>query len=363
MRSSLLRWFRIYATRMDGLRLMGNMLPSASFSTRDVPPSSRYESWRTLLAAVFEPSLPAGSCREDIRVEARAIHLGHMLVADVAAEAQHFTRTRRLISSEDTDHYMIQAYRSGACEGIYGETLTTVVPGDIKIFDLAHTFRSLNTDFDNTTLTIPRALMAPLLAEPDGLHGLVLTRNSPFARVLNAHISTLSAVAATLDPMEGATMATATVRLIASCLGANPRWRDETMPYRAAAIGQVVRDYIDRHLASETLDPEMLAARFRMSRAQLYRLFAETGGVAAYIQARRLQHCFTALNDLTQNKRGIGEIAFGFGFKSEAHFSRVFRRAFGISPSEARAGAAVASPAGKDTFISDWIRDLSRLAG
>jgi AraC-like DNA-binding protein len=105
----------------------------------------------------------------------------------------------------------------------------------------------------------------------------------------------------------------------------------------------------------------MLARRFHMSRSQLYRLFADEEGVAAYIRSRRLHRCFQVITDPAHFRRAIGEIALGHGFNSEAHFSRLFRLTFGVTPSEARAGAVTGQRVGdlgRATFINDWMRDL-----
>ena len=54
-----------------------------------------------------------------------------------------------------------------------------------------------------------------------------------------------------------------------------------------------------------------------------------------YIWRRRLEAARDALLDASE-KRRIGEIAFHFGFSSEAHFARAFRSAFGKTASETR---------------------------
>lgn len=339
---------------------MDRMLPVAEFTTAALTPLARYEAWRDLISAVFEPALPDGHQRHDLRAEVSSAHFGQVLLVNATAEAQHFSRSRRLIATENLDHYLIQVYRSGVCDGTYGEVQNTVRPGDIKIIDLAQTFRTFNTDFANITLTVPRTALAPLLDRPDAMHGIVLPREAPLARVIAAHIQELSTLAPQLTPIEGAALAAGTVRLVGACLGANPRSRDETRSYRLAAMGQAVRDFIGENVASPLLGPDLLARRFNMSRAQLYRLFAGEGGVAAYIQARRLKHCFLAITDPGQSRRRIGEIAFEVGFSSDAHFSHAFRRAFGMTPSEARAGAGLVRPPSRDTFINDWMRGLRR---
>lgn len=344
---------------------MGRVITLAEFTTDALPARTRYEAWRHLISAVFEPTHPGGQPRLDIRAQCHSANLGSVLISRAIAESQHFTRTPRLIATEGLDHYLLQVYHSGVCDGTYGEVRNTVRPGDIKVIDLTRPFHTLNTDFDNITLTIPRKALAPLLDQPDRMHGMVLRRDTAMARILGAHVKVLSDSATQLAPADGAAVAAATVRLAAACLGANPRAHDEIQPYRAAAIGQVVRDFIEQHLASPLLTPEMLARRFRMSRAQLYRLFAGEDGVAAYIRARRLQRCFMAITDASQSARAIGEIALSLGFNSEAHFSRLFRRSFGVTPSEARAGATTVVPAGpfgRDSFINDWMRALQRAA-
>lgn len=340
------------------MRVSTSVIPVARFTTRSVVAQARHEAWRNLVSAVFEPTPPAGQRWLDLRAEVRTVHFGQALILRAIAESQHFTRTRRLIASEGLDHYLIQVYRRGVCDGTYGETQNTVRPGDIKVIDLAQPFHTLNTDFDNTTLTLPRAVLAPLLERPDGMHGTVLHRQSPLGRVLAAHIHTLAEVSDTLSTAEGIALAAGTARLVAACLGASDRAREETLPYRIAAVGQAVRDFIDCNITLPELGPDLLARQFRMSRAQIYRLFAEEHGVAAYIQSRRLHHCFLALTNPALAHRRVSEIAFDFGITSEAHFSRAFRRIYGVTPTEARFGAIVASPASRDTFVNDWMRAL-----
>jgi AraC-like DNA-binding protein len=97
----------------------------------------------------------------------------------------------------------------------------------------------------------------------------------------------------------------------------------------------VLRDYIEMNISEPGLSAEHLAKAFHMSRATVYRLFEAEGGVTNFIIARRLERSILMLT--SQDKpRYVGEIAFGLGFASEAHFSRKFRQRFGMSPREAR---------------------------
>jgi AraC-like DNA-binding protein len=75
-----------------------------------------------------------------------------------------------------------------------------------------------------------------------------------------------------------------------------------------------------------------------MSLRVLHVLFEDTGeSVAGLIRRERLARCWC---DLERPSGGaVTEIAFRWGFKDSAHFSRAFKREFGISPTEVRRSA------------------------
>jgi AraC-like DNA-binding protein len=95
--------------------------------------------------------------------------------------------------------------------------------------------------------------------------------------------------------------------------------------------------------------PELLIRLFHISRATLYRLFEDEGGVAAYILSRRLDRCRAILGASTGRDPSISELAFNHGFVSVAHFSRAFRRRFGIAPRDGRGVDLTPSPAPRST--------------
>jgi AraC-like DNA-binding protein len=80
-----------------------------------------------------------------------------------------------------------------------------------------------------------------------------------------------------------------------------------------------------------------VARRHFISRSYLDKLFeTEAEGVARYIRERRLERCREELADPRMTEQSILDIATRWGFVSAAHFSRVFRAAYGMTPREAR---------------------------
>ncbi|MDO8978200.1 MAG: helix-turn-helix transcriptional regulator, partial [Afipia sp.] len=99
------------------------------------------------------------------------------------------------------------------------------------------------------------------------------------------------------------------------------------------------------------LGPAMLMSRFRVSRAQHYRMFAADGGVATLVRERRLEAAYREIMRPDSASRSITEIAHDLGFSSSGQFLRAFRARFAMTPSEAReTGQALARA---DSKLSD----------
>ena len=69
------------------------------------------------------------------------------------------------------------------------------------------------------------------------------------------------------------------------------------------ALAERIRRYIDVHLLVSDLDPDRICRDIGVSRARLYQLFKEDGGVMRQITRRRLRHAYHVL---ATRSAGIG---------------------------------------------------------
>jgi AraC-like DNA-binding protein len=98
---------------------------------------------------------------------------------------------------------------------------------------------------------------------------------------------------------------------------------------------------IDRHLTSERLCLGWLAARHGISERYIRALFAdEDMGFNDYVAGQRLALAYRRLTDPASAARSVSQIAFASGFGDISWFNARFRRAFGMTPTEARRLAA-----------------------
>ena len=97
-------------------------------------------------------------------------------------------------------------------------------------------------------------------------------------------------------------------------------------------MGRIMK-VINENIADSTLSVEQLAAEVGMSRTQLYRRMKNITGLSAsdFIRNQRLRQ---AARLLKEKKSTVTQIAYAVGFTSQAHFSTMFKRLYGMSPTE-----------------------------
>jgi AraC-like DNA-binding protein len=126
---------------------------------------------------------------------------------------------------------------------------------------------------------------------------------------------------------------------------------------RDATLAAVKR-YIDAMLLSDGLRPDAICRIFGLSRATLYRLFEPEGGIAAYVQARRLREAVSLLVSPLHRHLRLEDLASRHGFSSGAAFIRAFRRAFDMTPGEMKAMALGLH--GRESGDADrWAKDAA----
>jgi len=92
---------------------------------------------------------------------------------------------------------------------------------------------------------------------------------------------------------------------------------------------------LDKHLSSTSFHVEELSREMGLSRVHLYRKVKEACGKSPseYIRNYRLLH---AMKLLRSDAVSVSEVAYQSGFNDLSHFSKCFKRAFGMSPSHYR---------------------------
>lgn len=340
-------------------------LPHTLFQTRRAEGEERFEEWRRSISVVFDVAPVARQDLSDFSATVDGTHLGSLIIGNIDFGAQQFSRSRPRVARDSLDHYLVQWYRSGGFVGQADGREIEVQAGDIVVFDLTRTLHTWARPSGVMSLLLPRELLDQTIPGATDLHGSVLPAGNVFADLLADHLHSLHRRLPGVPLSHAPAVAQATTQMIAACVRPGTRTLAEARAGLQGVTLERLQQYIGRHLGTE-LSPASLAQAFGISRTLLYELFEPLGGVAKYIQQRRLQRAFLALTNPANRRLRIAEIALRVGFSSESHFSRAFRAAFGATPTDVRAVSLAAHdlrhghpmPTESSAEYAEWVRGL-----
>jgi len=336
-------------------------VPRTLFSTDGLTSHEGWEAWRGVLAPLFD--IREENAPDQFRAEIDAFDLSTMIVARIAfgGVRQTGVRSPELIRRSGLDHYAIELclHNDGyLCEG-RGAT-ADVGAGSIAVLDLGQANSLTSANSDSIALTIPRAMFERCCPDIERLHATRIG-GTGLARLLADHMLSLYRHLPTMSEAEAEVAAEGTIALVSACLAPSARRLGEARDVIDRTILDRARRHIEARLDDPRLTPAAVCAAVGASRSSLYHLFRHWGGIARYIQERRLRRVHAALRDPAE-RRGISELAYGHGFTSAAHFSRAFRGLFGCAPRDVRDCARTRMPAdpreAAAAAMEDWLTKL-----
>lgn len=337
-------------------------LSRVRFSTGGLSGPAGWEAWREVLTPLFD--IEGNGELEAFQAELDGFDLGTLFVARIAfgGVQQTGVRSKALINRSGLDHYAVELCLESngyVCEGRNGAAV--VEAGDIVVLDLSQANVMTAANSSSLTVTVPRAILDRRCSGIESLHGARLAGPGR-SGILGDHMLSLYRHLPHMTAAEANAAAAATIALLGACLAPSLQQFEQASDIIDRTLLDRAKRYIEGRIDDPHLTPAAICAAVGASRSNIYRLFEPSGGVARYVQERRLRRAHAALRDPAGWRR-ISELAYTCGFTSAAHFSRAFRNLFGCSPSAVRelARAPAAMPATTDTFAEDWLnRTCSR---
>jgi AraC-like DNA-binding protein len=314
-----------------------NTAPSA-MTTDQVPARERAGFWGDWLDRLFHglKSDLYGDGGFDGRVN--TVHAGDVVLTRLEANRHRVIRSSSLARHNETGYLKIVAPYVG-CAGVEQKGRETwVTPDQWSIYDTTDSYAVANpVRVEHLIVMLPRERIAergvaidPLMARRLGGSGGVARMALETMRSAWREVPGMSEPAA-----RGVGDAIAQFVHLAMLELAG----QHTALSQREALRERIKQHVGEHLGDPRLSVDGIALALNCSRRQLYNAFSEEAdGVAGYILRRRLDACRQALEDRASGHRSLTDIAFGFGFSSMAHFSRVFRAQLGVPPSDYRRG-------------------------
>jgi AraC-like DNA-binding protein len=303
-----------------------------------VSSSYDFDAWCEVLSANDIPMQIECANRETFHAEMRTRNLGGINFFDIRADAHHAVRTAALLSSDDTRVYGVTLQIEGTSSITQDGQTSILQPDDFALYDSTREFerdfpesyRCLIVRFPHAMMQLPSHTLSNVTATRFGAGEGVGVVVSPFLAETANNLSELTGWA-------GVRVAHALIDLVSSALA--EKLTDEQIAAANPRAHAFVRicDYIMQNLGDPTLSPDVISHANFISTRQLHKIFhAERVTVSQFIRDRRLEECRRQLGDPADAHLSVGQIAAQWGIYDGAHFSRIFRNAYGISPRDYR---------------------------
>jgi AraC-like DNA-binding protein len=254
--------------------------------------------------------------------------LGSLVVAELDAPLHFWSRKPHHVRRDGQEVFIVSLIQEGAGELTQFGRSARVGPGDLVIYDAGATF-DYALRAKTQLVKIPRRLLESKLDRPEEFLALKIDHSNPLSPILSELLArSLNIDLSVQSPWIAKRLSNAIVDLVASICDLE---RDISPGVRISGPLDRVLRFARANLDDPELRPESLAAAGAMSVRSLNRLFSALGATPMrWVWSERLEASRAALAQ--GEVRSVTDAAFTHGFSDLGHFSRSFKRTFGMSP-------------------------------
>lgn len=306
--------------------------------TAGLPRQDRAEAFYTAMMSASVPSRVEHEDRHgDVHARMDFWQLGTPDLFRNEGSGIRLVRTSRHVRLGAPDRLALAVQEVGAGSFSQGGTHRTVHTGELMLVDLTAPYEfswsghgaslAFQIDYSDLGLSVEcvRAAAGRLRASP--MYDLVLH-----------HLSGLRPISDALQGTPaGEMLGTATTHLVRALLTSAADDDRHQHTAMSDVLFSRITWYARQHLAEPALTPQQVAAEHHISLRYLYKLFAlHNLSFEQWLIHERLEGARRQLTSPDAQHLSIAAIAARWGFLDPGHFTRRFRRAYGVPPREWR---------------------------
>lgn len=311
-------------------------------TTDGIPAAQRLTFWRDGVLKRMEPTA-ASEAGGPFRARLRRMSIDGAELVEHVSESVIALRTAERRRLDGCDDISIDVKRHCQAASIDHRGEHRLRSGDMCVVDYAQSITVRRTRHAAIGLILPRSRVREAVGDDVAvLAGRKLVARGMTA-VLRHHLLTTLDEAPYMSPSERV-LAVAAAADMALAIFQAGRFRTADVEHFGDGFYQAARCLIDYQCTNADLTPDRVAMALGCSRASLYRLFARRGeSVAATIWSTRIERAGRMLASAEGIGLLVSDIALQCGFRELPTFTRMFKRRFGMTPSDARERAALAA--------------------
>lgn len=311
------------------------------FSTDSVRPSERVKAWQAAVHDACVPmTLAIDKDADRFSGEILSREIKDLCLSLVQANHHIARHDKSQIARTEGDFLLVSMQIAGEGYLEQEDRYTKVDAGEFVVYGSDRQYQwTIPRSFRQLVARVPRHLLQHRLDFSDRCTGRAISCKAGLGRIAFDYLSSLFEQAETLAPEHRQMLLDSSVDFIATAIATQ---FDHQIGLRtnlqSLHLKQACR-FIDDHIKDPGLGPEMIARSMGISVRYLHHLFqTNETSVNRHVLLERLAGCARAMSHPKHAKTSISAMAFDWGFNSSAHFSRVYRAEFGVTPREYKHG-------------------------
>ena len=300
------------------------------------PRGAEYEAWREVTCRAFCGVDIQPSEGEAIDCRLRIDPIGALVLAAPSGLSAQFSRTREILGDGCDDLVLVEA-QWGRVPLLQGDKVIEMQGGQLCLTDMS-VLGSISHGPRGgfRTLRIPRHALLAVAPRAEDHLSIAVSDNDVLRETISGYQTLCASQAPCLNAAGQHLMAQHLVDLVALLFTTR---KGPGEPGRASAQLDLIRADALRDLGNPALALANLVRRHGLSERQAQRLFEQSENTfTEFVLEQRLLLARKLVTDPTQRQRKISDVAHMSGFSDLSYFNRAFRKRFGVSPTEMRAG-------------------------
>jgi AraC-like DNA-binding protein len=307
-------------------------------STDSVNASERLEFWKSGGTFLFGPLQLEQDRSDDFEASFSHTRLGDLIFCRMTARAAHrAVRTEAMALNDDRPFLKAVLQTKGRSAIAQSGASTTLHSGQWTIYDAGEPYSATASHgAEFSIILIPRAKIVGHGVDMRNIILRPLSARSGFGKLIWTFLDMTMNQIPTVQEHRTFDVAEIIAQMLRITLFDSFETRSAVNS--RDALRERVKFCISAHLSDPDFSVSKLADLMHCSKRYLHMIFRpEDISISEYILKARLDRCRAQLLDPSSARRSITDIAYSWGFNNSNHFSRCFKREFGVSPRELRA--------------------------
>ncbi|MFF7680294.1 helix-turn-helix domain-containing protein [Actinacidiphila glaucinigra] len=313
---------------------MADRLDAAMLAPGDRADAIREFSWS--INGRVEVDLPSNPHRQ--RACATTNALGSVKVSEIGWNVARLLCDSTPVDGDMVPHVLVHLQETGVSQVRQGGRQAWRRAGDLTVLDNAKPYEvTFHGPTRSVLVRVPTHVLGLRPSLLDRITAVPLSSERPVVGATAAFFTRLARHQTAAGEAETALFMKPSLDLIRAVVAVVLDRGDLARAPLNSTLLERVQEYVRLHLADPDLTAERLAAEHDVSVRWLYLTLSRAGiTLGEWIRTQRLEECRKQLASPAHEFMTIEAIAHQWGFAGAAHFSRVFKTAYGVSPRELR---------------------------